>query len=106
VDFAQAALAQLAVVSKTSDQTLRWRVWFNEQRIRIPIGVGKGRWVSRLFAAAIAFAKSRLKPAARIKEKYGERESNKKLSEQVGLKRLFLHAASMQFALESGAKPY
>jgi 23S rRNA pseudouridine955/2504/2580 synthase len=39
-------------------------------------------------------------------EKYGERESNKKLSEQVGLKRLFLHAASMQFALESGAKPY
>jgi 23S rRNA pseudouridine955/2504/2580 synthase len=39
-------------------------------------------------------------------EKYGERETNKKLSEQVGLKRLFLHAASMQFALESGAKPY
>jgi 23S rRNA pseudouridine955/2504/2580 synthase len=39
-------------------------------------------------------------------EKYGEREANKKLSEQVGLKRLFLHAASMQFALESGAKPY
>jgi 23S rRNA pseudouridine955/2504/2580 synthase len=39
-------------------------------------------------------------------EKYGEREANKKLAEQVGLKRLFLHAASMQFALDSGATPY
>lgn len=39
-------------------------------------------------------------------EKYGEREANKKLAETVGLKRLFLHAASMEFALEGGAKPY
>jgi 23S rRNA pseudouridine955/2504/2580 synthase len=39
-------------------------------------------------------------------EKYGEREANKKLSEQVGLKRLFLHAASMEFALEAGTMPY
>ncbi len=39
-------------------------------------------------------------------EKYGEREANKRLAEQAGLKRLFLHAASMEFALEKGAKPY
>jgi 23S rRNA pseudouridine955/2504/2580 synthase len=39
-------------------------------------------------------------------EKYGEREVNKKLAETVGLKRLFLHAASMEFALENGNKPY
>lgn len=39
-------------------------------------------------------------------EKYGDREVNKRLAEQVGLKRLFLHAASMEFALEGGAKPY
>jgi 23S rRNA pseudouridine955/2504/2580 synthase len=39
-------------------------------------------------------------------EKYGEREANKKLAEQVGLKRLFLHAASMEFALEAGTMPY
>ncbi len=39
-------------------------------------------------------------------EKYGEREANKKLAETVGLKRLFLHAASMEFALENGKKPY
>jgi hypothetical protein len=28
------------------------------------------------------------------------------LAEQVGLKRLFLHAASMEFALDGGATPY
>ncbi len=39
-------------------------------------------------------------------EKYGDREANKRLVEQAGLKRLFLHAASMEFALEGGAKPY
>jgi len=39
-------------------------------------------------------------------EKYGDREANKRLAEQAGLKRLFLHAASMEFALEGGAKPY
>ena len=39
-------------------------------------------------------------------EKYGDKEANKRLSEQAGLKRLFLHAASMDFALDGGAKPY
>mgnify|MGYP001627441713 FL=1 len=38
--------------------------------------------------------------------KYGDREANRRLAEQAGLKRLFLHAASMEFALEGGAKPY
>ncbi len=39
-------------------------------------------------------------------EKYGDREANKKLAAQFGLKRLFLHAASMQFALNEGKSPY
>ena len=39
-------------------------------------------------------------------EKYGDREANRKLAEQAGLKRLFLHAASMEFALEQGKLPY
>lgn len=39
-------------------------------------------------------------------EKYGDREANKRLSEQAGLRRLFLHAASIEFALEGGRKPY
>lgn len=39
-------------------------------------------------------------------EKYGDREANKRLAEQAGLRRLFLHAASIEFALEGGAKPY
>ena len=39
-------------------------------------------------------------------EKYGDREANKRLVEQAGLRRLFLHAASIEFALENGAKPY
>jgi 23S rRNA pseudouridine955/2504/2580 synthase len=39
-------------------------------------------------------------------EKYGDREANKKLAEQAGLKRLFLHAASMEFALDGGRAPY
>lgn len=38
--------------------------------------------------------------------KYGDKEANKRLAEQAGLKRLFLHAASMEFALEGGATPY
>jgi 23S rRNA pseudouridine955/2504/2580 synthase len=38
--------------------------------------------------------------------KYGDKEANKRLAEQVGLKRLFLHAASMEFALDGGATPY
>jgi 23S rRNA pseudouridine955/2504/2580 synthase len=36
--------------------------------------------------------------------KYGDKDANKRLAEQVGLKRLFLHAASMGFEL--GGKPY
>ncbi len=39
-------------------------------------------------------------------EKYGDREANKRLAEQAGLKRLFLHAAMMEFALDKGAHPY
>lgn len=39
-------------------------------------------------------------------DKYGDKEANKKLSTQFGLKRLFLHAASMQFALNDGKIPY
>lgn len=39
-------------------------------------------------------------------EKYGDRETNKRLAEQAGLKRLFLHAASIEFALDSGRRPY
>jgi 23S rRNA pseudouridine955/2504/2580 synthase len=39
-------------------------------------------------------------------EKYGDKEANKKLAANYGLKRLFLHAASMQFALNDGQSPY
>ena len=39
-------------------------------------------------------------------DKYGDEEANKRLAQQVGLKRLFLHAASIEFALEKGARPY
>jgi 23S rRNA pseudouridine955/2504/2580 synthase len=39
-------------------------------------------------------------------EKYGEREANRKLREQAGLKRLFLHAASLEFSLDGGRQPY
>jgi 23S rRNA pseudouridine955/2504/2580 synthase len=38
--------------------------------------------------------------------KYGDKEANKRLAEQAGLKRLFLHAASMEFALDGGKSPY
>lgn len=38
--------------------------------------------------------------------KYGDREANKRLAAQVGLKRMFLHAASMEFALDAGRTPY
>ena len=37
-------------------------------------------------------------------DKYGDREANKRLAEQAGLKRLFLHASAMTFDL--GGKPY
>jgi 23S rRNA pseudouridine955/2504/2580 synthase len=39
-------------------------------------------------------------------DKYGEPEVNRRLREQVGLKRLFLHAASLEFALDAGRTPY
>ncbi len=39
-------------------------------------------------------------------DKYGDEAANKRLREQVGLKRLFLHAASLEFALDGGKSPY
>ncbi|MCB1561132.1 MAG: RluA family pseudouridine synthase [Xanthomonadales bacterium] len=39
-------------------------------------------------------------------DKYGEREANRRLREKAGLKRLFLHAASLEFALDEGRRPY
>ena len=39
-------------------------------------------------------------------DKYGDPEVNKRLAQQVGLKRLFLHAASIEFALDKGKTPY
>ncbi|WP_454831093.1 RluA family pseudouridine synthase [Pseudoxanthomonas wuyuanensis] len=39
-------------------------------------------------------------------DKYGDVAANKRLREQAGLKRLFLHAASLQFALDGGNAPY
>jgi 23S rRNA pseudouridine955/2504/2580 synthase len=38
--------------------------------------------------------------------KYGDEDANRRLREQAGLKRLFLHAASLEFALDDGATPY
>jgi 23S rRNA pseudouridine955/2504/2580 synthase len=39
-------------------------------------------------------------------DKYGDPVVNKRLREQIGLKRLFLHAASLEFALDGGKTPY
>ena len=39
-------------------------------------------------------------------DKYGDEAANRKLREQAGLKRLFLHAASLEFALDGGKTPY
>ncbi|SBV36276.1 23S rRNA pseudouridylate synthase [uncultured Stenotrophomonas sp.] len=39
-------------------------------------------------------------------DKYGDPAVNKRLREQAGLKRLFLHAASLEFALDAGKTPY
>lgn len=39
-------------------------------------------------------------------DKYGDEAVNRRLREQAGLKRLFLHAASLEFALDDGAAPY
>lgn len=39
-------------------------------------------------------------------DKYGDPELNRRLRERAGLKRLFLHAASMEFALDGGRASY
>jgi 23S rRNA pseudouridine955/2504/2580 synthase len=39
-------------------------------------------------------------------DKYGDAAANKRLRDQVGLKRLFLHASTLEFALDAGASPY
>lgn len=39
-------------------------------------------------------------------DKYGDAAANKRLREQVGLKRLFLHASTLEFALDGGNAPY
>ena len=39
-------------------------------------------------------------------DKYGDPAVNRRLREQAGLKRLFLHAASLEFALDGGQAPY
>lgn len=39
-------------------------------------------------------------------DKYGDVALNQRLREQAGLKRLFLHAASLEFALDGGKAPY
>lgn len=39
-------------------------------------------------------------------DKYGAEDVNRRLRDQVGLKRLFLHAASLKFALDQGNAPY
>jgi 23S rRNA pseudouridine955/2504/2580 synthase len=39
-------------------------------------------------------------------DKYGDEAANKRLREQVGLKRMFLHASTLEFALDGGAAPY
>jgi 23S rRNA pseudouridine955/2504/2580 synthase len=39
-------------------------------------------------------------------DKYGDPAVNRRLREQLGLKRLFLHAASLEFALDDGRTPY
>ena len=39
-------------------------------------------------------------------DKYGNPEANARLRRDIGLKRLFLHAASLEFALDAGKTPY
>lgn len=39
-------------------------------------------------------------------DKYGEPDANRRLREQAGLKRLFLHASTLEFALDGGRTPY
>lgn len=39
-------------------------------------------------------------------DKYGTPEANRRLREQAGLKRMFLHASTLEFALDAGRSPY
>lgn len=39
-------------------------------------------------------------------EKYGDAEANRRLRDKIGLRRLFLHAASLAFELDGGRSPY
>ncbi len=39
-------------------------------------------------------------------DKYGDEAVNKRLRDQVGLKRMFLHASTLEFSLDSGKAPY
>lgn len=39
-------------------------------------------------------------------DKYGDPDINKRLREQIGLKRMFLHASTLEFALDDGREPY
>src|SRR5690554_3123409 len=39
-------------------------------------------------------------------DKYGDAEANRRLRDKAGLRRLFLHAASLEFALDGGRAPY
>ncbi|RPE81737.1 RluA family pseudouridine synthase [Vulcaniibacterium tengchongense] len=39
-------------------------------------------------------------------DKYGDPEANRRLREQAGLRRLFLHASTLEFALDGGKAPY
>ena len=39
-------------------------------------------------------------------DKYGDPEANRRLRDQAGLRRLFLHATSLEFALDDGRTPY
>jgi 23S rRNA pseudouridine955/2504/2580 synthase len=39
-------------------------------------------------------------------DKYGDEAANKRLRDNAGLKRLFLHASTLSFALDGGKTPY
>jgi 23S rRNA pseudouridine1911/1915/1917 synthase len=39
-------------------------------------------------------------------DKYGDVEANRRLRDQAGLKRMFLHASTLEFALDGGKTPY
>ena len=39
-------------------------------------------------------------------DKYGDPDANRRLRDHAGLKRLFLHASTLEFALDGGKAPY